>query len=114
MTEFLKVHNTGKINSGQEPWEIKIGIHSGPVIAGVIGRKKFAYDIWGDTVNVAARLVQEGEKGKVNISGTTFIQIRNNQLKYSSYGQQRNDKNNSICRKDHKQASKRFMDRHDL
>lgn len=52
--------------------EIRIGIHSGPVIAGIVGVKKFAYDIWGDTVNTAARMEQSGEKGRVNISETTF------------------------------------------
>jgi class 3 adenylate cyclase len=61
-------------------FELRIGIHTGPVIAGVVGRKKFAYDIWGDTVNTAARLEQESEPGKINISGAThaFVQQRFN------------------------------------
>jgi len=50
---------------------LRIGIHTGPVVAGIIGVKKFAYDIWGDTVNIAARMETSGEAGKVNISGTT-------------------------------------------
>ena len=50
---------------------MRIGVHSGPVVAGVVGVKKFAYDIWGDTVNVAARMQQNGEPGKINISGMT-------------------------------------------
>ncbi|MBC7778398.1 MAG: tetratricopeptide repeat protein [Phycisphaerae bacterium] len=51
--------------------EMRIGIHTGPVMAGVIGKNKFAYDIWGDAVNLAARLEEHGEPGKVNISGAT-------------------------------------------
>src|SRR6185295_11446267 len=52
-------------------FDLRIGIHAGPVVAGVVGVKKFAYDIWGDTVNTAARMQQYGEAGKINISGTT-------------------------------------------
>ncbi len=52
-------------------FEMRIGVHAGPVVAGVVGVKKFAYDIWGDTVNTAARMQQYGEAGKINISGTT-------------------------------------------
>ncbi|MDO8365338.1 MAG: adenylate/guanylate cyclase domain-containing protein [Saprospiraceae bacterium] len=51
--------------------EMRIGIHTGPVMAGVIGKNKFAYDIWGDAVNLAARLEEHGEPGQVNISGAT-------------------------------------------
>jgi len=51
--------------------EMRIGIHTGPVMAGVIGKNKFAYDIWGDAVNLAARLEEHGEPGHVNISGAT-------------------------------------------
>jgi len=57
-------------------FEIRIGIHSGPVVAGIVGVKKFAYDIWGDTVNTAARMEQSGEAGKVNISETTFHLVK--------------------------------------
>ena len=59
-----------------EPWfELRIGIHTGPVVAGVVGEKKFAYDIWGDTVNTASRLEGSGEPGKINISGATHHRI---------------------------------------
>ncbi len=55
--------------------EMRIGIHTGPVVAGVIGKNKFAFDIWGDAVNLAARLEELGEPGKVNISSTTAAAI---------------------------------------
>ena len=58
--------------------ELRIGIHTGPVIAGIVGTKKFAYDIWGDTVNIASRMESSGEVGKVNISGTTYQLIKDN------------------------------------
>ena len=51
---------------------VRIGIHSGHVVAGIVGVKKFAYDIWGDTVNIAARMEQNSEAGKINISQTTY------------------------------------------
>lgn len=63
-------------NSNLPIWDLRIGIHSGPVIAGVVGKKKFAYDIWGDTVNLAARLESSGEVGKVNISGSVYQKVK--------------------------------------
>ena len=57
-------------------FHIRIGVHSGSVVAGIVGVKKFAYDIWGDTVNTAARMEQSGEPGMVNISGTTYELIK--------------------------------------
>ena len=57
-------------------WRIRIGIHTGSVMAGVIGKKKFAYDVWGDTVNVASRMESKGEAGMVNVSETTYNAIK--------------------------------------
>jgi len=61
---------------GQMSFNIRIGLHSGPVVAGIVGLKKFAYDIWGDTVNIASRLESSGEPGKVNISGSTYELVK--------------------------------------
>lgn len=57
-------------------WDIRIGIHTGAVIAGVVGYKKLSYDIWGDTVNTASRMESSGEAGKINISGATYELVK--------------------------------------
>jgi adenylate cyclase len=57
--------------------EMRIGIHSGPLVAGVVGSRKFAYDVWGDTVNIAARMEQSGEPGTINVSETVYALARN-------------------------------------
>ena len=61
---------------GKDPFEIRIGIHTGPVVAGIVGKSKFAYDIWGDTVNLASRMESSGEPGRLNISGTTYEKVK--------------------------------------
>jgi adenylate cyclase len=75
---YIIDYNEKRIARGLSPWELRIGIHTGPVIAGVVGKKKFAYDIWGNAVNIAARLEANGEEGKVNISEATFQLIKEN------------------------------------
>jgi class 3 adenylate cyclase len=57
-------------------FDIRLGVHSGPVVAGIVGIKKFAYDIWGDTVNTAARMEQHSEPGCINISTATFELVK--------------------------------------
>ena len=61
---------------GDGTFEVRIGIHSGSVVAGIVGVKKFSYDIWGDTVNTAARMEQNSEAGKINISQTTYELVK--------------------------------------
>ena len=59
------------------PFGLRVGISSGPLVAGVVGKKKFAYDIWGETVNLAARMEQNGEADKINISDSTYLLVSN-------------------------------------
>ncbi|WP_439882757.1 adenylate/guanylate cyclase domain-containing protein [Pontibacter sp. MBLB2868] len=73
---YMQEVNQKREATGQPKWELRIGIHSGPLVAGVIGSKKFAYDIWGDTVNIASRMESCGEGGKINISNFTFDLVK--------------------------------------
>lgn len=72
MQQFLNEQKQEKMRLGKPYFEARIGIHTGPVVAGVVGVNKFAYDIWGDTVNIASRMEVNGEEGRVNISNTTY------------------------------------------
>jgi len=76
MQQFAK--EFGSVNRIQNLpiFEVRIGIHTGPLVAGVVGSKKFAYDIWGDAVNLAAQMEQHGEVGKVNISAETYSLVK--------------------------------------
>ena len=69
--DMLEVITTFKTDTGEE-LKIRIGIHTGPVVAGVIGSKKFSYDLWGDTVNIASRMEDLGETGKIQVSESTY------------------------------------------
>jgi adenylate cyclase len=73
---IIESKNVYKILNNISLWELRVGIHTGPVIAGVVGEKKFTYDIWGDTVNIASRMESAGDISKVNISGTTYELIK--------------------------------------
>lgn len=76
MQEFLVHRNQESKEVGKETFEMRVGIHSGPVIAGIVGIKKFQYDIWGDTVNTASRVEAHGQEEKVNISESTYQEIK--------------------------------------
>ncbi len=64
---------TGQLASG---WNVRVGIHFGPVVAGIVGRRQYMFDIWGDTVNTAARIVGEADPGTVVVSGTAWLHLR--------------------------------------
>ena len=72
MTEFIEERN----RTATFKWLLRVGIHSGPVISGVVGKRKYAFDIWGDAVNIASRMESSGEAGRVNISAYTYDLIR--------------------------------------
>ncbi|MBO72051.1 MAG: hypothetical protein CMD35_00405 [Flavobacteriales bacterium] len=62
--------------NNEPEWNIRVGIHTGELIAGVVGKKKFAYDVWGDTVNIASRMESNSEPGRVNVSLETYNEIK--------------------------------------
>lgn len=70
--DYINKEKKKQAEKGMMLWKIRIGIHSGPIISGVVGKKKFAYDIWGDTVNTASRMEQGSMPNKINVSGTTY------------------------------------------
>jgi adenylate cyclase len=72
MQEFILKRFEDRKNSEQPAFEMRLGIHTGPVVAGIVGIKKFQYDIWGDTVNTANRMESNGAAGKVNISQASY------------------------------------------
>ncbi|MBE7440226.1 MAG: hypothetical protein HS115_17370 [Spirochaetales bacterium] len=71
-----QVHEIRQAIAGSTFWRMRIGIHTGPVVSGVIGQTRFAYDIWGDAVNVASRMESSGEPGRINLSRDTYDLIK--------------------------------------
>ena len=76
MQAYMAKQIKDRQSRGEQGWELRIGIHTGPIVAGVVGKKKYAYDIWGDTVNIASRMESSGEPGKVNISSSTYNLVK--------------------------------------
>ncbi len=73
---FIEKINAEKKCVDRPVFEIRIGINTGPLMAGVVGEKKFVYDVWGDSVNLASRMESSGEGGQVNISESTYQRIK--------------------------------------
>ncbi|MEO6135036.1 MAG: adenylate/guanylate cyclase domain-containing protein [Ginsengibacter sp.] len=76
--EHIISQNEIRKQNGKAPWDLRIGIHVGPLVAGVVGRMKYAYDIWGSTVNIASRMESNSEAGRVNISAQTYALVKDN------------------------------------
>ena len=76
MQDFMTDYKARRQSEGRLFFEMRLGLHTGPVIAGIVGVKKFAYDIWGDTVNTASRMESSGAPGRVNISRSTYELIK--------------------------------------
>ncbi len=74
--KFVIDSNERQLAENKPCWQIRLGIHTGEVIAGVIGKSKMAYDIWGDAVNTASRIEKNGEPNRINISGSTYNYIK--------------------------------------
>lgn len=77
MQEFMKKRKTEKASKGEVTFDMRVGIHTGTVVAGIVGSKKFQYDVWGDTVNTSSRIETTCEVDKVNISHTTYELVKN-------------------------------------
>ena len=73
---FMNQMKDIKHQQGFDYWELRLGMNTGPLVAGVVGHKKFAYDVWGDTVNTASRLESSGVPGRINISRTTYEAVK--------------------------------------
>jgi len=74
--QFMEIRKQQKIELDLPYWNTRIGIHSGSLLSGVIGKKKFVYDVWGDTVNLASRMESSGVAGRINISQSTFELVK--------------------------------------
>ena len=76
LVEVMNSFNEKQRLNNEPEWNVRVGIHTGELIAGVVGKKKFAYDIWGDTVNIASRMESNSEPGRVNISRQTYEEVK--------------------------------------
>ncbi len=76
MQAFIQQRYLERVKAGLPAFQMRIGIHTGPVVAGIVGTRKFQYDIWGDTVNTASRMESSGAVGEVNISAATYALVK--------------------------------------
>jgi class 3 adenylate cyclase len=76
IADCIRIMHDERLSQGKVFWDIRIGVHTGDVVGGIVGKKKFAFDIWGDAVNTANRLETNGEEGRVNISGATYKLVK--------------------------------------
>ncbi|MGH8913106.1 MAG: adenylate/guanylate cyclase domain-containing protein [Acidimicrobiia bacterium] len=76
MALALREEVAGRVDPDGRPLEIRIGIDTGPVVAGIIGRDKFSYDLWGDTVNTASRMESHGVPGSIQVTERTYLRLR--------------------------------------
>ena len=77
MQKFLARWQQERLTQGLPIYEARIGIHTGPVVGGIVGTTKFTYDIWGETVNIVARMEDAGAPNRINISGSTYALVKN-------------------------------------
>jgi class 3 adenylate cyclase len=75
MQAFMQQRHVERVKAGLPAFQMRVGIHTGPVVAGIVGTHKFQYDIWGDTVNTASRMESSGTVGEVNISEATYTLV---------------------------------------
>ena len=73
--QMLEILDERNKNSGNK-WDMRVGIHSGSVIAGLVGKSRFTYDLWGNTVNIANRMESSSDPGRINVSGITFDLVK--------------------------------------
>jgi len=76
ISQFMRNYVKTRRSNHETYFDCRIGVNTGPLVAGVVGTKKFQYDVWGDAVNIASRMESQGEAGKVNISEATFQAVK--------------------------------------
>ena len=87
MLVWLEEYNAARLQQGKPGFFMRAGIHTGPVVAGIVGDRKFQYDMWGDTVNIAARMESYGEPGRLNISASTYLLVQDSEgLRFDARG----------------------------